>query len=246
VNAAQGGEGLVVRGLRVAYGGTRAVHGIDLDVRPGEILALLGPNGAGKSSTVRGISGVAPSSATQLTVNGTSLLDLRPDERAGHIAHVPEGRHLFGDHTVRENLLLGAFHVRSGERARRLDGVLDLLPDLSPHLGRPASALSGGQQQMVAIGRGLMAATPVLIVDELSLGLAPIIARTLGAALGRLRDSGIGVICVEQYLPLALSIADRVMVLDHGRVALSGSTVDVADRVRELQVTYLGAANPVS
>jgi branched-chain amino acid transport system ATP-binding protein len=234
-------DGLVVRGLRVSYGPVRAVHGIDLTVQPGEILALLGPNGAGKSSVVRGISGVVPSSTTELSVNGTSLQPLSPDRRAAHIAHVPEGRHVFGDLTVRENLRLGAFGAGRTERARRLDGVLELLPELSPHLHRPASALSGGQQQMVAVGRGLMASTPFMIVDELSLGLAPIVARTLAEALVRLRERGIGIVCVEQFVPLALSVADRVVVLDHGRIRIQGATAEIADRVRDLQVTYLGA-----
>jgi branched-chain amino acid transport system ATP-binding protein len=217
------------------------VHDVDLEIAPGEILAVLGPNGAGKSSLVRGISGVAPMSADELSVDGVSLLGSPPDVRARHVAHVPEGRHLFGDHTVQENLQLGAFGVARQERARRIDGVLTLLPELRKHLDRPAVALSGGQQQMVAIGRGLMAATPIVIVDELSLGLAPIVARTLAGALARLRDDGVGVICVEQHVPLALSIADRVIVMDRGRVTLAGRTADIADRVRDLHATYLGA-----
>jgi branched-chain amino acid transport system ATP-binding protein len=235
-------RGLVARGLRVSYGHVRAVHGFDLDVQPGEIVALLGPNGAGKSSIVRGISGVAPSSADELSVGGVDLREMRPDSRARFVAHVAEGRHLFGDHTVRENLMLGAFHAKPAERRRRLDGVLALLPELTRHLDRPASALSGGQQQMVAIARGLMASAPVLIVDELSLGLAPIVARTLGEAISRLRGADVAVVCVEQYVPLALSIADRVVVVDHGVAVLSGSTAQVADRVRELQAAYLGTS----
>jgi branched-chain amino acid transport system ATP-binding protein len=234
--------GLVVERLRVTYGHVPAVRDLDLNVRRGEILALLGPNGAGKSSIVRGISGIAPSSASKLSVAGISLLDMRPDERARYVAHVPEGRHLFANHTVRENLVLGAFGVRRHERRSRIDGVLDLLPDLAPHLGRSASALSGGQQQMVAIARGLMAATPVLIVDEMSLGLAPIVARSLTNALGRLRDNGLAVILVEQHVPLALDIADRAIVIDHGRSTLSGATADIASRAQELQAAYMGTS----
>jgi branched-chain amino acid transport system ATP-binding protein len=239
-------SGLVVRGLRVSYGHVRAVAGIDLSVNAGEILALLGPNGAGKSSVVRGISGVAPSSATEISVNGVSLLGMEPNARARHIAHVPEGRHLFGAQTVRENLLLGAFWVGRRERDQRLASVISLLPELEPHLSRPAVALSGGQQQMVAIGRGLLAATPVLIVDELSLGLAPIIANKLGEALVRLRNQGIAVICVEQHLTLALSIADRVMVLDRGAPTVSGTVDEVAERARDMQDVYLGRDRPDS
>jgi branched-chain amino acid transport system ATP-binding protein len=240
-------SGLVVRALSVSYGHVRAVDRFDLDVARGEIVALLGPNGAGKSSIVRGISGVAPMSARELSIDGTSITEMRPDARARYIAHVPEGRHLFGDHTVRENLLLGAYRATKAERRDRLDAVIDLLPELAAHLDRPAAALSGGQQQMTAIGRGLMAATPVLIVDELSLGLAPIIARTLGNAIARLRDADVAVVCVEQYLPLALDIADRVIVLDHGKPVISGTTAEVADRVRDLQAAYLGtpASDPV-
>jgi branched-chain amino acid transport system ATP-binding protein len=234
-------EGLVVRNLRVGYGQVVAIDGLDLNVPPGSLVGVLGPNGAGKSSLVRALSGVAPCRADEMSIGGTSLMALRPEQRAFLLAHVPEGRHLFPDHTVRENLLVAAFDSSRAERRARLAEVEGLLPQLAENAHRLAGGLSGGQQQMVAIGRGLMSGAPVLAVDELSLGLAPIVATHLGRSLRQLADSGVGVLLVEQYVSLVLEHADQVLVLDHGRVAYTGRPAEIGYRLSELQSTYLGA-----
>jgi branched-chain amino acid transport system ATP-binding protein len=233
-------KGLIVRGLHVTHGSTTAVHNVDLEVAPGTIVGLVGANGAGKSSTARGLSGLARATATELSVGGVDLRDLRPELRASHLAHVPEGRHLFSDHTVRENLLLGAFGVAAKHRRERLDGVLSVLPQLADHLSRPAGALSGGQQQMVAIGRGLMNSAPILIVDELSLGLAPLVVEALGAGLVELKRQGLGVLLVEQYLSLVLDVSDEVLVMQHGAIVLRGTAEAISADAASIRSAYLG------
>jgi branched-chain amino acid transport system ATP-binding protein len=235
---------LTARSVNVSYSDARVVHGVDVDATAGSMLAILGSNGAGKSSLVRALSGIVPSSATEITVNGTSLLNMAPDERSEYIAHVPEGRHVFGDHTVRQNLILGAYRKGAKQRAALLDDVLSVMPELSAHLQRRAASLSGGQQQMVAIGRGLMADTPVLVVDELTLGLAPIVAAHLGEALARLRDRGTAIILVEQQLALALRHADHVIVLEQGRVTFRGSRDEAAASLGTLSAAYVGQPSP--
>jgi branched-chain amino acid transport system ATP-binding protein len=237
---AESRSGLIVKGLRVGYGPVVAIDHLDLHVPPGSVVGVLGPNGAGKSSLVKAISGIAPSRADEISVDGRSLIGLRPESRAALFAHVPEGRHLFPDHSVRENLLVAAHDASKAERQRRLAAVRQILPQLFEFEDRLAGALSGGQQQMVAIGRGLMAGAAVLAVDELSLGLAPIVATQLGAALRTLADTGVGVLLVEQYVSLVLANADHVIVLDRGRVMLSGKPTDVGERISELQSSYLG------
>jgi branched-chain amino acid transport system ATP-binding protein len=238
--AAPSQSGLIVKGLRVGYGPVVAIHDLDLHVSIGSVVGVLGPNGAGKSSLVKAISGIAPSRADEMSIGGRSLIDMRPESRAALFAHVPEGRHLFPDHSVRENLLVSAHNASKAERKQRLAAVREILPQLLDIDQRLAGALSGGQQQMVAIGRGLMAGAAILAVDELSLGLAPIVATQLGAALRRLADTGVGVLLVEQYVSLVLANADHVIVLDRGRLVLSGRPTDIDRRITELQSTYLG------
>jgi branched-chain amino acid transport system ATP-binding protein len=233
-------SGLVVRNLRVGYGPVVAIASLDIEVPHGSVVGVLGPNGAGKSSLVKAISGIAPASADELSVGYRSLLGLRPDSRVALFAHVPEGRHLFPDHSVRENLLVAAYDASRAERRNRFDAVYQVLPQLRALADRRAGALSGGQQQMVAIGRGLMAGASILAVDELSLGLAPIVASQLGVALRRLADTGVGVLLVEQYVALVLANADHVVVLDRGRVVLQGRPSDMGERIAELQSSYLG------
>jgi branched-chain amino acid transport system ATP-binding protein len=233
-------SGLVVRNLRVGYGPVVAIASLDIEVPRGSVVGVLGPNGAGKSSLVRAISGIAPASADELSVGDRSLLGLRPESRAALFAHVPEGRHLFPDHSVRENLLVAAYDASRADRRRRFEAVHEVLPQLRALADRRAGALSGGQQQMVAIGRGLMAGASILAVDELSLGLAPIVASQLGVALRRLADTGVGVLLVEQYVALVLTNADHVVLLDRGRVVLQGRPSDIGEHIAELQSSYLG------
>ncbi len=232
--------GLHVADLRVRYGDNLAVDGIDLDVAEGEILALLGPNGAGKSSALDALSGMVPATGT-MRVGDVDLRPLPPEARASYVAQVPEGRRLFPDHTVRENLLLAAYRANRGERARRLERVCALLPRLDALRTRRAGLLSGGEQQMVALGRGLMGQAPVLVIDELSLGLAPIITASFADALVELREEGLAILLVEQYVPLAMRIADRVAVMARGQIVLEGPTASVKGEALALQAAYLGS-----
>src|SRR5271156_4543696 len=188
--AAEANDGLRVTDLTVRYGDAVAVNAVSLSVAPGEIVALLGANGAGKSSMLGAISGLIPAASGEVWADGRPLEQMEPDERAHHVAQVPEGRRLFPQHTVRENLMLGAFRVLSTERAKRLHEVEEVLPRLEPLMSRRADLLSGGEQQMVALGRGLMGKAPVLMIDELSLGLAPTVSQRFAETLLSLKEQG--------------------------------------------------------
>lgn len=227
---------LQVEDLHVRYGDAVAVDGVSLDVPARRLTVLLGANGAGKSSLLQAVSGLVPHRGT-VRVAGRALDGLSPESRARVVTHVPEGRHLFGGLTVAQNLVLGAFTARRAERERRLQACFEVFPGLADLAGRPAGELSGGQQQMVALGRGLMAGTGLICVDELSLGLAPIVATGFVAALARLVADGRSVLLVEQSAALVLPVADHVVVMRHGRVVAAGRPEAVADHVEE---AYLG------
>jgi branched-chain amino acid transport system ATP-binding protein len=234
---------LRVDGVSIRYGDAiHAVTDVSIDVRPGEIVGLLGANGAGKSSLLNAISGLVPLHAGTISVGDTVLGALNPQARARFVAHVPEGRQVFGQHTVGENLALAAFDASRAERKRRLTEVEEVLPALTTLHDRQARLLSGGQQQMVALGRGLMSRAPVLMIDELSLGLAPAITDQFASTLLELRAEGYAILLVEQYLTLALRVCDRVFVLDRGAVVLSGPTAAIRSQLEALEEVYLGTA----
>jgi branched-chain amino acid transport system ATP-binding protein len=232
---------LTVRGLHADYGGMIAVGGVDLDVAEGEAVALVGSNGAGKSTVVNAIAGLHRPVRGSIVFDGTELSRL-PAHRITPlgIALVPEGRRLFGELTVHRNLLLGAYHQRDTRRRREdLDYVLSLLPVLSERLHDRAAALSGGQQQMVALGRALMGRPRLLMLDEPSLGIAPNVVARLMEALRAVRDRGTATVIIEQNLRLALDFASRAYVLQSGRVILAGPSAELreSDNVRR---AYLG------
>ncbi len=234
---------LKVSGLKVRYGNREALHGIDLEVGSGEIVTLVGSNGAGKTTTLKAISGILRASDGQVEFGGERIDRLSPHAIiARGVVHVPEGRLLFADMTVMEHLELGALRAPSGKAgyAKRLDWVFELFPVLKERVAQRAGTMSGGQQQMVAIARGLMAEPKCLMLDEPSLGLAPIVVDTLADTILTLHRSGIAILLVEQRVDLALRLADRAYVLETGRVVLSGAADALAedDRVRE---AYLGA-----
>lgn len=234
---------LKVSGLKVRYGNREALHGIDLAVGTGEIVTLVGSNGAGKTTTLKAISGILRATGGQVEFGGERIDRLSPHAIiARGVVHVPEGRLLFADMTVMEHLELGALRAPSGRAgyARRLDWVFELFPVLKERVAQRAGTMSGGQQQMVAIARGLMAEPKCLMLDEPSLGLAPIVVDTLADTILTLHRAGIAILLVEQRVDLALRLADRAYVLETGRVVLSGAADALAedDRVRE---AYLGA-----
>jgi len=229
---------LELRGLRVTYGSTVAVNGIDLDVPAGQATALLGANGAGKTSTLRAISRLIPSEGS-IVFDGQDVSRTQPETLASRgLIHVPEGRHVFSALTVHENLQVGQT-ARSGRTpVYDIDAVYELFPLLKPLRKRLGWALSGGEQQMVAIGRALMSAPRLLMLDEPSLGLAPIVVSAVYAALAKVKDE-MPILLVEQNATVALSLCDRGYVLLSGDVALSGTADDLSDREAMLD-SYLG------
>ena len=235
---------LEVRGVRAGYGEVEVLRGVDLAVAPGELAALVGANGAGKSTLLKCISGLVQSTSGTIRVGGQSIAGAPPARivRLG-VAHVPEGRQIFGRLSVADNLRLGAYaHLRQlspGGVADRIAEVCRIFPALTARLPAEASLLSGGQQQMLAIARGLMARPRLLLLDEPSLGLAPVVVGEIFEVLRSLRQAGVGILLVEQNARLSLAIADRGYVLETGRVVLSGTGKDLL-RTPEVVHRYLG------
>jgi branched-chain amino acid transport system ATP-binding protein len=239
---------LSVRGLEVAYGPVTAVRGLNLDVGAGEIVALLGANGAGKTSTLRGITGLVRPRAGRVTFAGERLDGVTPDHVVARgVAHVPEGRRVFPGLSVADNLMLGAWHsgASPARRRRARDGrapqtelVFDTFPRLAERRTQLAGSLSGGEQQMLAIGRALMSAPTLLLIDELSLGLSPVVVDGLLERLGSLNRNGLSLVLIEQFVHRALGVADRVYLLAKGRVQFAGTPREVAD-AGAVEIAYL-------
>lgn len=214
---------LQTRQLTAFYGDFQALFGVDLALHSGETVAIIGANGAGKSTLMRAITGIVPSHADAILFNGEPIGALPPPDvlRRG-IAMVPEGRKLFPSLSVEENLLIGA-HARQGGGFWTLEAIYELFPILKERRHNPGTALSGGQQQMVAIGRALMSNPQVLLCDEVSLGLAPLIIKDIYAAIPKIKSAGASIVIVEQDIAQALRVADRVYCLMEGRVTLHGA-----------------------
>jgi branched-chain amino acid transport system ATP-binding protein len=230
---------LAVEKLTVRYGAVEAVRDLSLEVKPGEIVGLIGPNGAGKSSTLHAIMGVAPVTGGDVRLDGRSLVGRRPEDVARRgIALVPEGRRIFGELTVEENLRLGLAGRKRGHNGGGLTRAYDLFPVLQEFRSRQAGVLSGGQQQQLAIGRALTADPDVLLLDEPSLGLAPKIVDVVFEALTQIRDSGLGVLLVEQRAQRTVALADRSHVLANGELRLTLGPKDAGDTDR-LVAAYL-------
>jgi branched-chain amino acid transport system ATP-binding protein len=233
---------LEVSGLEVRYGAIRAVRGVSLSVSAGELAVLLGANGAGKSSTLKAIAGALRPSGGRITLGGTELPYGWPERmvRLG-AAMVPETRDIFPDLSVAENLKLGAFIRRHDPAGMAEDQarVVDLFPVLGERAGQPAGTLSGGEQQMLAIGRALMSRPRLLLLDEPSLGLAPALVERIFALIAELKRTGLTILLVEQNAGQALAIADRAYVLRLGQVAASGPAAEIR-AATDLKALYLG------
>jgi branched-chain amino acid transport system ATP-binding protein len=229
---------LDVESLEVRYGSVRAVRSVSFSVAAGSVLSILGANGAGKTSTIRAIAGTARHTGA-VQFDGRALPTRPSQVRTAGIAHVPEGRHVFGDLTVAENLRLGGF----GQREDRSTEVFDLLPRLAERRQQTARTLSGGEQQMLAIGRALMSGPRLLLLDEPTLGLAPVLCDEIFDKIAAIRALGSTLVLVEQKTTKALELADQVIVLRGGRVVASGAPEDFADEA-VLAAAYLGDRTP--
>ncbi len=235
---------LEITDLQVGYGGVQALRGLSLTVGAGEIVALLGNNGAGKTTTLSAISGLVRPSAGRVTYRGADITrEAPPKIVARGLVHVPEGRRIFGTLTVHENLLLGGYLVRDArELARRIDRAYELLPRLAERRDQHGGTLSGGEQQMLAIGRALVAGPELLMLDEPSMGLAPLIVAAVMDVIRDINAAGTAVLLVEQNAKAALKIAHRGYVIENGRCVLDGPAPDLAADPRVVEA-YLGGVS---
>lgn len=230
---------LVVDSLDAGYGKLAILHGVSLQVAAGEIVTVVGSNGAGKTTLLRALNGIIRPTAGRVTLEGVDLTGRATEKMAAlGLTHVPENRLCFPTLTVRDNLMLGAWS-RGGKGD--LDAVLELFPRLQPRLGQAAGTLSGGEQQMVAIGRGLMASPKAIMLDEPSIGLAPKVVAEIMRVLTQLRERGLAVLLVEQNVRASFGIADRAVVMQRGRVVLEGTPGELVE-LPEVRNAYLGGA----
>jgi branched-chain amino acid transport system ATP-binding protein len=231
---------LIVSGIEVHYEGTIALRGISLEVPRGEVIALVGANGSGKSTMLKAIMGLVPHRCSHLTFEGKALDRLTTRERiAAGLSLSPEGRHVFPELSVDENLYLGYVGRDPAEQAARAAEMHALFPRLRERAAQAAGTLSGGEQQMLALGRAMMAGPKILLLDEPTLGLAPIVVSEIAGFIRRIRDRGIGVLLAEQNSSVALGVSDRAYVLQNGEIVIEGAARDVAADP-EMRRAYLG------
>lgn len=233
---------LEIKNLCVNYGSIRAVHDISFTVNEGEVVTLIGANGAGKTTTLRTISGINRPSAGSIEFLGEDITKLPPHKIVERgICHVPEGRRIFYDMTVYENLIMGATLQKDAQKNKKnLEWVFELFPRLLEREKQIAGTLSGGEQQMLAVGRALMSNGKMLLLDEPSMGLAPIIVQGIFDIIEKLKEMGMTILLVEQNANMALSVADRAFVLETGSVAFSGAAKDLKNN-EDVKKAYLGA-----
>lgn len=232
---------LTLENVFVNYGTLQIIQGVSMEIKDGEMISLVGSNGAGKTTLLKTISGLKRPESGKIIWDGEDITTLTPDKIVARgIVQVPEGRKLFPQMTVRENLELGSF-LKEAKKKRKetLEYVFSMLPDLVKKADMPAGSLSGGQQQMVAIGRGLMACPKVLIFDEPSIGLSPLLTDVMFKIIKKIKDSGTTVMLVEQNVQNALRMADRGYVLEQGCIAMEGKASDLLEN-EELKKSYLG------
>ena len=234
---------LKAKNLHTWHGWNHVLKGIDFEILQGSIVAIVGSNGAGKSTLLGTIAGVFNCSQGEVILDGKPIQNLTPEKavRQG-VCLVPEGRQIFSSITVEDNLLLGAYHRWSKNRQslkNEIEEIIEIFPDLAPRRKDPAGGLSGGMQQMLAIGRGLMTKPKVMLLDEPSLGLAPLLVKEIFTTLNRLKEKGTTILLVEQNAKAAMQVADWIYVMDHGRIVLNGKPDDLKKDPR-VQQAYLG------
>jgi len=232
---------LTIEKLMLERGGKAVLHGVDLQVRPGEITALVGANGAGKSSLVMAIAGELPRLSGTIRADGRNLAGLRPEAvRAAGVAVIPEGHRVLGDLSVMDNLRVAATHLSARQAHAAIERVLDILPELTPKLDSAGRALSGGQKQMVCIAQALLAEPRYLLIDELSLGLAPTILKRLAGVIRDIVErQRTGILLVEQFTTLALDLSTQASILVRGKMAWSGLSRELIERPDILRSSYL-------
>jgi branched-chain amino acid transport system ATP-binding protein len=231
---------LAIEGLHAGYGATEVLRGIDLTVAAGEIVAVLGSNGAGKSTLNQAISGLVRARSGTIRFEDAAVTNQRPASIVARgLIHVPEGRRIFPNMSVVENLDLGSYRRAKPRRAQNRDRVFAIFPRLAERQSQRAGTLSGGEQQMLAIGRGLMAEPKLIILDEPSLGLSPALVEQLFALIARINADGLSVLLVEQNVMQSLQLAHRAYILENGRIVLSGPSADIRDNP-DLKRAYLG------
>ena len=233
---------LEIKDLNVFYGAVHAIKGISLNVEQGELVSLIGANGAGKTTTLHAISGLIPAASGTIELDGHNLQKTPPDKIISlGLAHVPEGRHVFARMTVEENLRMGAYIIRDAQKINEnLEKVYSHFPRLKERRRQLAGTLSGGEQLMLATGRALMTDPSIVLMDEPSMGLSPLLVKEIFAIIEQLHESGITILLVEQNAKMALAVSDRAYVLETGKISMSGKASELAedDRVRK---AYLGA-----
>jgi branched-chain amino acid transport system ATP-binding protein len=241
--APSGGNGgglLSLQKLTVARGNRDVVRGLSLEIPAGEVTTLMGPNGAGKSSMVLAVAGVLKLRSGSVLLDGRNIAGQRPERirRAG-VAVVPEGRRLLRDLTVEDNLLMATYSLTNEEAARGRKRALELFPELEKLLRSPANALSGGEQQMLVLAQALVTAPRFMVIDELSLGLAPVVVQRLIPVIREIADSGTGVLLIEQFATIALNLANRAYVIEGGRLQYSGHAAELREKPELLHSAYL-------
>ena len=231
---------LEIERLSVLRGGRRVVHDVSLEVPAGEITALLGPNGAGKSTLVLAVGGVLRPSSGSVTLDGQKLSGRRPERIRGlGLAIVPEGRRLLPELTVEDNLRVATYRLPREQAKRARERALEMFPELRPHLGRNARSLSGGEQQMVVLAQALVTSPRHVVIDELSLGLAPIVLNRLLPTIQSLAREGIGVLLIEQFATVALALANRAHIMEGGTIRYSGTAEELRQNPDLLSAAYL-------
>jgi branched-chain amino acid transport system ATP-binding protein len=233
---------LTAKGLCAGYGRAEMIHGVDLNIARGEIVCLIGANGAGKTTILRAISGIIKIKKGSISFDEIDITNFKSNRLVGMgLGHVPEGRQIFNDLTVRQNLILGAYAIKkkSPETESILKEVFDLFPMLRERLDKKAGSLSGGGQQMLAIGRGMMSKPKLLLLDEPSMGLAPLLVESILDTIEKLRSNGISILLVEQNVGSALAVADRAYVIENGRIVTSGKSSELRDD-EKVKESYLG------
>jgi branched-chain amino acid transport system ATP-binding protein len=233
-------EALRVAGLHVPRGDRPVLHGVTIEIPPGEITTLLGPNGAGKSTLVLTIGGMLKPTAGTITIGNADITGAKPEKiRAAGVAVVPEGRRLLPSLTIEDNLRVATYNLTAGEADAGIAHAMELFPELERRFGTTARSLSGGEQQMVVLAQALASQPSVMIVDELSLGLAPVVVKRLMPVIEKIAESGTGVLLIEQFAHVALSLASTAYVIEGGEIQYSGTAAELRDNPDMLHSAYL-------